>query len=121
MIKKEVEKIIRIHKPDIIMTNSMTLYWINKIAKKWRIKNLCFHRETYAKGLFGLRTFFIKKGLSQADAVCFISRLDLIKSQDVDTKKIVIFDKIDEEIYKTNNDTLITPNRNNPIKLLYLD
>ena len=76
--KKEVERILKSENPDIVMVNSMTLFWIGKIAKKINIRTCCFHRETYCHGLFGLRTSYIKRSLKKYfDKVIFISNYDM--------------------------------------------
>lgn len=63
--KKQIEQYIKAIGPDIVAVNSMTLFWIGKIAKKMNKRTVCFHRETYQKGLFGVRTNIIKHGLSK--------------------------------------------------------
>ena len=93
--KNEVEKLIKDVSPDIIAVNSMTLSYVGKIAKSNGIKSVCFHRETYAKGLFGIRTKYIKKSLSNDfDKVVFISNFDLEQSGHMENDSYVITDKV---------------------------
>jgi glycosyltransferase involved in cell wall biosynthesis len=93
--KKEIEKLIKSISPDIVVVNSMTLSYIGRIAKSIGVKTVCFHRETYAKGLFGIRTKYIKKYLSNDfDKVVFISNHDLRKSGNMKSKNYVIRDKV---------------------------
>lgn len=54
--KDDVKVIIESENPDIVAVNSMTLFWIGRIAQECGCKTLCFHRETYRKGLLGMRT-----------------------------------------------------------------
>ena len=93
--KNDLKKLIKDFSPDIIAVNSMTLAYVGKIAKSMGIKSICFHRETYAKGLFGLRTKYIKKSLSDDfDKVVFISKFDLEQSGHMKSKNFVITDKV---------------------------
>lgn len=98
--KKEIYRYIKEIDPDIVAVNSMTLFWIGKIAKKLNKKTICFHRETYQKGLFGLRTKIIKQGLSKwFDKVAFISKYDFKESGDVRAIKKVIYDRVDFNLF----------------------
>jgi len=91
-----VKKIIEKNSPDIIVVNSMTLFWIGKIAKKRNIKTVCFHREIFQKGILGFRSWIIKKGLSRYfDKVSFISEFDMKKAGRLNAEKVLIHDKVD--------------------------
>lgn len=96
-----VEKIIKEVNPDIIAVNSMTLFWIGKVAHKLGKKTICFHRETYKKGTVGLRSLYIKKRLKQDfDGVAFISYYDMEQTGDSKSKFVRITDKVDLNLYK---------------------
>jgi glycosyltransferase involved in cell wall biosynthesis len=70
----------------------MTLFWIAKIAKKYNIKTILFFRETLIKGLFGLRTSFIKRNLNlYVDRISFISEFDLVRNSGITCNKRVIY------------------------------
>ena len=96
----KVEKIICELNPEIVIVNSMTLFHIGKIAQNREIKTICFHRETYIKGLIGARSAFIKRCLSNYfNKVVFISQYDLNQSSSVVTDKTVVYDKVHHEIF----------------------
>lgn len=91
-----IKKYIREINPDIVAVNSMTLFWIGKVVKKLKKNSVCFHRETYQKGLFGIRTRFIKYGLSRwFDEVVFISWNDYYETGEIKANKRVIYDRVD--------------------------
>lgn len=99
--RKNVEIIIKEVDPDIVVVNSMTMFFIGKYAKAMGKKTVCFHRETYQKGLFGFRTSLIKNGLSKYfDKVVFISRFDYDATVPCDAQKHVIYDKVDMSLYQ---------------------
>mgnify|MGYP000849551494 FL=1 len=86
--------------PDIVAVNSMTLFWVGAIAKKLEKKTICFHRETYQKGLFGIRSKIIKYGLSNYfDKVAFISWNDFYETGNIKATKKVIYDRVDIPAY----------------------
>lgn len=94
--KAHIQQYIKEIDPDIVAVNSMTLFWVGKIAKKMGKKTVCFHRETYQKGLFGLRTNFIKYGLSEwFDKIAFISWNDFYETGTTKADKKVIYDRVD--------------------------
>jgi glycosyltransferase involved in cell wall biosynthesis len=98
--KKYIEQYIAEINPDIVAVNSMTLFWIGRIAKKMGKKTICFHRETYQKGLFGIRTRIIKQGLSKwFDKVAFISWNDFNETGNIAADKKVIYDRVDIESF----------------------
>ncbi|MGG0283592.1 glycosyltransferase family 4 protein [Peribacillus butanolivorans] len=98
---QEIKNAIEISKPDIVAVNSMTLCWMGSLIKEMGIKVICFHRETYAKGLFGVRSEYIKKCLKRNfDGVCFISNHDSEVSGELSGIGEVITDKVDLDLYK---------------------
>jgi glycosyltransferase involved in cell wall biosynthesis len=107
--RDEIKKMIRTISPDIVIVNTMTLCYVGKIAKSMGIKTICFHRETYAKGWFGIRSKFIKRSLSDDfDKVVFISRFDSMESGNLSSDTSVIYDKVkldefDEESHNSNS------------------
>ena len=104
--KEKITQAIEQEKPDIVIVNSMTLYWIGAIAKKFGCKTLCFHRESYAKGLFGFRTKILQKQLDKNfDKVAFISNFDMQKTKLRTAEGIVIPDCVQIDEYGTVNKT----------------
>ena len=96
----EIEKAIETSKPDVVAVNSMTLSWMGPLLKEKNITSVCFHRETYAKGLLGIRTNQIKKWLRHYfDAVIFISKYDQDVTGHLKGRGTVITDKVDLELY----------------------
>lgn len=99
--KKNVKHIIKEVNPDVVVVNSMTMFFIGKYAKAMGKKTVCFHRETYQKGMFGFRTSCIKKGLSKYfDKVVFISQFDCAVTVPCNAQKHVIYDKVDMSLYQ---------------------
>jgi len=99
-IKIAIERI----EPDIIAVNSMTLCWLGPLIKKMKKKLVCFHRETYAKGMLGVRTCYIKNRLANDfDLVIFISQYDLEKTGPLRGKAAVITDKVEFDEYPIGN------------------
>ncbi|MGH2317018.1 glycosyltransferase [Planococcus sp. SE5232] len=101
----ELEEVIKNSNPDIVAFNSMTLCWMGKLVKKLGIKTVCFHRETYAKGTFGIRTRYIKKCIrNHFNAVAFISNNDIEETGPIAGHAQLITDKvkvsIDNELTK---------------------
>lgn len=93
---KKIKNIIIDNKPDIVIVNSMTLCWVGKILKSLRIKSICFHRESYTRGLLGIRTRYIKYCLSEYfDRVAFISQYDYHQTGKTNSIKKVIYDRVD--------------------------
>ena len=98
--KKKVDRIIRQERPDVVVANSMTLFWIGKIAKKYGAETICFFRETYIHGWFGLRTAIIKSQLSKYfDKIAFISNYELTRSQKIKSKKKTIYNMVPKDGY----------------------
>jgi glycosyltransferase involved in cell wall biosynthesis len=96
----KVKKIIENELPDLIFVNSMTLFWIGKITCKKNIPSVCFHRESFQRGLIGLRTSIIKKGLSKYfNRVVFISRFDMNNAGGKKENQLLIYDKVEGLLY----------------------
>ena len=99
--KDEVKAIIESENPDIVAVNSMTLFWIGRIAQECGCKTLCFHRETYRKGLLGMRTSYIKKCLGEYfNVVAFLSYYDMEQTPIGKAKYIRLTDKVDVSLYE---------------------
>lgn len=99
--KDEIRKVIVQESPDIVAVNSMTLFWIGRIAQELEKKAVCFHRETYAKGSFGLRTKIIKQSLSEHfDAVVFLSHYDIRQTPHGKAHFLRVTDKVDIDAYE---------------------
>lgn len=97
---EEIHRIIQEEKAEYVLVNSMTLFWMGKIAKKCGAKAICFHRETYRKGLFGVRTNYIKKELSRNfDVVAFLSNYDMRETPCGKAHYVRITDKVDVDKY----------------------
>ena len=102
--KKNIENVIKSENPDIVAVNSMTLHWIGKIARSLGKKTLCFHRETYAKGIFGIRSAYLRHSLDKNfDEVAFISRFDEKITKAKLARTSVIYDKVDISKYAEGN------------------
>lgn len=102
--KVQIEKVIAEEKPDVVVANSMTLFWIGKIAKQYGAETICFFRETYIKGFFGIRTNHIKKNLSEYfDKIAFISNYELVRSESIKSYKTTIYNMVRSEGYDKYN------------------
>lgn len=102
--KKYIEKAISEENPDVVVANSMTLFWIGKIAKKYGAETICFFRETYINGLFGVRTNYIKKNLSKYfDKIAFISNYELVRSENIKSYKTTIYNMVRADGYDKYN------------------
>lgn len=94
--KKRVRQVIMTEKPDIVILNSMTLFWIGSIAKEFSCKVILFFRETWTHGLFGLRNRIIQKRISKTvDEVVFISEYDRKHSPMITCLKKTVYNAID--------------------------
>lgn len=99
---KIVKCILEEEKPELVFVNSMTLFWIGEIVKKYdkRIKLICFDRESYCHGSFGIRTYIIKKKLNTYfDKIVFLSDFDKRETGKEENKYIKITDKVDSKAY----------------------
>lgn len=99
--KSDLAKVIERENPDCVAINSLTLYWIGKIAKGLRKKTICFHRETYDRGLIGVRTARMKKHFSTYfDGIAFLSYFDMNETPVGKGKYVRITDKVDVSAYE---------------------
>lgn len=95
-----IKKTINTVNPDIVVMNSMTLFWIGVIAKKLKKETILFFRETYVNGLLGFRTFLIKLLISKyIDKVAFISNYENNLSKNIKSLKKTIYNAIDDKVY----------------------
>ena len=100
--EKGIREVIVTENPDIVVVNSMTLFWIGKIAKSYNIDTVCFNRETYRKGLLGIRSSYIKKALGEYfDVVAFLSNYDLKQTPIRNAKFVRVTDKVDVSVYES--------------------
>lgn len=98
---KKVKNIIENQSPDLVVVNSMTLFWIGAITKAKGLNAVCFHRESFQKGIFGFRSWIIKRGLSKYfKKVAFISKFDMEQAEDISSEKVLIYDKVNSSSYK---------------------
>ncbi len=94
--KKEIESIINYNDIDIIMVNSMTMFYIGKIAKKYNIKTICWQRETFPNSIFSVRKLYMKYIMAKYfDVITFISNFDMRGFEKYNVKTMLIYDKID--------------------------
>ncbi len=90
-----IGRVLDKEKPDVVIVNSMTLFWIGRLAYRRGIRAICLHREVYPKGLFGLRTRLIKYGLDHwFSDIAFISMHEQAETAAVHARSRVIFDKV---------------------------
>lgn len=101
-IKDSAYKIVEIlerEKPDIVLLNSMTLFWIASLAKALKMKTICFFRETLPKR-GNIRNNLIRNALKEdMDKICYISNFDKTVVGSDDDKSRVIYDRVDENIF----------------------
>lgn len=102
--RKIFKRVIQEENPDIVMVNSMTLFWIGRLAQKAGAKTVCFHRESYYPGLLGLRTKYIKYRLNNDfDKIVFLSDYDMQQTGNLYSKYMKITDKVDVSLYEGLN------------------
>lgn len=98
--REVVQRVIQEEHPDIVMVNSMTLFWIGHLAQKAGAKTICFHRESYCHGMLGMRTNYIKYRLNRDfDKIVFLSEYDMKQTGNNYGKYIKITDKVDIKLY----------------------
>lgn len=98
---KKTKAVMKRVDPDIVVMNSMTLFYIGIIAKKLGKTTMLFFRETYAEGRFGFRKSIIKRCLGKyIDKIAFISEFDMRENSSVRTDKRVIYNIIDDIAFK---------------------
>ncbi|MGN1216380.1 MAG: glycosyltransferase family 4 protein [Phocaeicola sp.] len=103
--KGRIIQYIEDFQPDIVAVNSMTLFWIGKIAHDRGIRTVCFHRETFKHGLLGLRTRYIKQHIKDDfDAVAYISDYDRIEAGETNRIAVRITDKVELSKYDSAED-----------------
>ena len=92
------------NKPDIVFVNSMTLFWIGKIAKENNVETIAYIRETYKDTFFNVRTNYIKKCLNKYfDKCIFISNYDRILTSSENRNFYTITDKVDFKLFDQVN------------------
>lgn len=103
---RELRRIVRQVRPDIVMVNSMTHAWVGPFIPK-DIVRVCFVRETYLDTPLNLRTNLIKRWLARSfDKVVFISDYDMKRTRGLrEGQGVVIADsiRIDGESYDTGD------------------
>lgn len=96
-----IKETIKTVDPDIVVMNSMTLFWIAIVAKKFKKETILFFRETYIKGLLGFRTSIIKHIISRyVDKVAFISNYERSLSINIKSFKKTIYNAIDGSVFR---------------------
>ena len=122
----DIKNAISASNPDIIALNSMTLSWLGPHIKKMGRKSICFHKETYASGLFGLRTKIMKSLLTNSfHGVAFISKNDCNETGIVKGISRIITEKVDPVKYvSTKNPEVMEGsneyNFNVPTRMIYV-
>lgn len=98
---KVIREVLFTIQPDIVVLNSMSLFWIAPLAKKMKSDVVLFFRETYTRGLLGVRTQIIKRFLNKyVDKISFISTYEKNKSKSVKSYKKVIYNIFDPQIFE---------------------
>lgn len=96
--RKEIASIISKSKADVVVVNSMTLFYLGKIAKRYGKKTVCFQRETFPNGWYAQS--IRRRMADNFDMLVFISRYDKNQFEMYSKpKKYVIYDKINIEEY----------------------
>lgn len=85
---------------DVVLANSMTLFWVGRIAGLFGCDTGLFHRETFVHGRWGFRAHAIKHELMHSFAgVAYISEFDRNQVGDDRPSSMVITDKVDLTLY----------------------
>tara|TARA_B100000780_G_C21124845_1_gene456101 strand:- start:4116 stop:5297 length:1182 start_codon:yes stop_codon:yes gene_type:complete len=95
----KIYKLIKKESPDLIIINSVTLFWISLLVSNRKAKKVCWVRETLPKEGKGFRSKFIQYIVSKhCHKIVFISNYDLIKFKSPHNKKKLIYNpnKFDE-------------------------
>jgi len=96
----KIARVLDEEKPDVVIVNSMTLFWIGRLAQRRGIRAICLHREVYPKGLFGFRTKLLKYGLDRwFSDIAFISQHEEAETAAAHARTRVICDKVDLDIF----------------------
>lgn len=110
----KLKKIVVSINPDILIVNSMTLFWVGIISRNVNCRKICFFRETFVRGFIGFRTFIIRKTLDYFfDDVVFISNYDRKLANLKKANSHIIYDKVDSlkfDFSKKNNRNIDTFN-----------
>lgn len=102
--RKHVRAILEQERPDLVVVNSMALFWIGSIAKEFHMPCVCFFRETYAREWLGIRNAVIRRGLSKNfTAMALISENDRKANASVACEKTVICDCVDLARYAAHD------------------
>ena len=97
MNKEKIRKIIKESDCSIVMVNSMTMFYLGKIIKKYNKKAICFHRETFPAGL---RSRIIARQMEKYfDRIVCISEYD-VKAFNESKRIELIYDKVDIEKFE---------------------
>lgn len=95
----KIYKLIKKESPDLIIINSITLFWISLLVSSRKAKKVCWVRETLPKAGKGFRSKFIQSVVSKyCDKIVFISKYDLSMFKAPHFKKRLIYNpnKFDE-------------------------
>ncbi len=96
----KIRKIIAEVNPDIVVMNSMTTFWIARVAKEFKKETILFFRETYVRGLFAVRTRIIKRLLSEyVDKIAFISEYENNLTDGLKSYRTTIYNALDGKKY----------------------
>ncbi|MCQ2448675.1 MAG: glycosyltransferase family 4 protein [Clostridia bacterium] len=96
--EKEMDGIIAKSDADLVIVNSMTLFYMGKIAKKYGKKAICFQRETFPDTVFS--EHIRKKMAASFDMIVYISQYDKNQFDRFSSvHKRVIYDKINLSEY----------------------
>lgn len=94
--RSKIKQLLINEEPDVVVLNSMTLFWIAPLAKKRNIRVLLFFRETYGIGFLGLRNAIIRLYLRHyIDKISFISDYENALTPKEEQYKNTIYNAID--------------------------
>lgn len=94
--RSKIKQLLINEEPDVVVLNSMTLFWIAPLAKKRNIRVLLFFRETYGIGFLGLRNAIIRLYLKHyIDKISFISDYENALTPKEEQYKNTIYNAID--------------------------
>ncbi|MBQ2968287.1 MAG: glycosyltransferase family 4 protein [Clostridia bacterium] len=113
--KKIIENCIKNSDCDLVIANSLTLFYTGAIAKKYGKKAICLQRETLPDTLYA--SHIRKQMAAHFDGLVFISAYDMHFFDKSDIFKTVLYDKVDFDLYDKQEGFL---NSDNPKKILFL-
>lgn len=88
----KIYKLIKKESPDLIIINSVTLFWISLLVSNRKAKKVCWVRETLPKEGKGFRSKFIQSVVSNyCHKIVFISKYDLSKFKAPPKNKKLIY------------------------------